>query len=132
MKTDSISDQDNQLVAKTKNFVSRHQDIPPTPRDTMAVLMQAAEQQKQEKSASIFAPYFMRWATGIAAVLLLTVAGWWTLMPSSQQNVASINVEAISVDAGIDVAEWDLEIDTLMSEFDTSLASLSDDYVMNN
>jgi len=132
MKTDSINEQDQLLLNKTGNIVSRHQQIPPTPRDTMAVLMQAAEQQREVRSQGIFSPIFARWAVGLATIILLAFTGLHFLAPSSQQQLTAASEVEISIDAGIDVAAWDLEIDTLMSEFDNSLASLSDDYVMNN
>jgi hypothetical protein len=132
MKTERLNEQDQLLLKKTGNIVSRRQHIPSTPRDTMAVLMQAAEQRHEVRAQGIFSPLFARWAVSLATVALLAFTGMYFFSLSSQQQLKTVSEVEISVDAGIDVAEWDLEIDTLMNEFDHSLASLSDDYVMNN
>ncbi len=118
-------------MEKTKNILSRRQQIPPTPRDTMAVLMQAADQQLQ--STSIFAPHLFRWVTGAAAILLIAVSAWYSFRPSLQkpEKVATFNSEVV-VDAGIDLADWDMEFESLLSEFDDSLTNLAGDEYFGN
>lgn len=126
MNNHSLSDQDLALLERTRRTASRHLDVPPTPRDTLAVLRQAAEQQNEKPARS-----FAWWARpAFAALLLGAVLAGILVRQTARQDTASAVAEAASesepLDPGIDLAAWNVEIDALMSEVDASLDQLAD------
>lgn len=78
---------DHELINATRGIISRHSDIPPTPRDTMAVLRQAAEAQQATGSVS---PAWRRWAAALAMVVIILAVGWW-LRPVQPTASASVD-----------------------------------------
>ena len=127
MKNELLTEQDQKLVQQTKNILSRRMDIPSTPRDIHAVLMQAAEQQKQSASSSIFSSLFLRYAAGLAVIALLSFAGLWSMKSVPVESVTATSVSEAPLDTGLDLAEWDLEVETLFNDVDSSLTTLAED-----
>ena len=121
MNHDPLSDHDLDLLAKTRHAASRHLDITSTPRDTMAVLRQAAE---QPSTPALFFPVWAKWAFAalVAGVVLLGVQQMRT--PSMQTATLTEAAQTPIIDPGIDLAVWNVEIETLMTEIDASLDDL--------
>ncbi|HMP89321.1 MAG TPA: hypothetical protein PJ991_03920 [Kiritimatiellia bacterium] len=120
MKTEKELDQ---LADKFLRTASRNMDIPPTPRDTLAVLRQAAEKSREASNTNWFV--FGRWIA--TAAIILAIASGILFLQSPRQNMAdSENIISGAMDIGIDLAEWDMEIESLMVEINDSIASMSD------
>jgi len=65
-----------------------------------------------------------------AALLILGVISWLSLKPVNETHSAGMATKpetVIIADFGLDTAAWDMEIDALISELDTSLVSMVDD-----
>lgn len=125
---------DDHLLDKTRHVVSRHQPISATPRDTMAVLMQEAEKVSNRDTSSVWNIFSLRWIYAMAALLILGVISWSTLNPANETPVAEMATKADTViiaDFGLDTAAWDMEIDALISELDTSLVSMANESSVN-
>lgn len=117
---------EEELVDATHNIVSRHQDIPPTPRDTMAVIMQAAERER-EKPAWKFP--IVRWVSAAAAILLIVGIGYFQYAGGNDGALVVTTESSQLDDLGFDVVAWDMEIESLLDDLDESFAALSyDDY----
>jgi len=121
MKTELLSDQDTELLTKTRHAASRHLDISSTPRDTLAVLRQAAEQQT---TPALSFPFWAKWAFAalVAGAVLLGAQQMRT--PSTPSVTITEAALPPALDPGIDVAVWNVEIESLMSEVDASLDNL--------
>lgn len=120
---------DDELIAATRHAVSRHQDITSTPRDTMAVLMQEAAN-AAETNSPIWSLFSLRWTAAVAAVLVIAVCSWFMLRVSPENAGHTFVAEQsadLPTDIGIDIAAWDMEIDALFDELDTSVISLVTD-----
>ena len=115
--------------------VSRHLDIPPTPRDTLAVLRQAAELQQAKAAAPTWLAGFLRGAAALAAIAL--IAGATLYLRQTDAPVAvSVAVDQDSdledADLGVDVAAWDVEFAALLDDVDASLESFDDAWVLQS
>jgi hypothetical protein len=108
-----------------RHFASRHQAIPPTPRDTLAVLRQAAERQA-ETSAPPFRSLFARWAFGAIGFALLMLSGWMIVnLPDKAPIVADAGIEILhDPDPGLDITEWDASIASLIQEVNETIVTL--------
>jgi len=118
---------DDMLLAKTRHVISRHQVISPTPRDTMAVLMQEAEKMTNRQTSSAWNIFSLRWPSAMAALLILGLTSWLILIPADQSQNANTNHAvdtSVTADLGLDTAAWDMEIDALMSDLDSSLVTM--------
>jgi len=117
MKPD-IHPDDEALLKATRGFASRRLDIPPTPRDTLAVLRQAAEQQRAAANPAGWT--WWRWAVAACVALVLLVLAGRGWMPDERptNNLAAAVVDA---DPGLDLADWDLEVDALMNDLQAHL-----------
>lgn len=117
---------DEQLIEVTRGLVSRHTAIPPTPRDTLAVLRQAAEQQR-ETHTSTFNLFAFRWAPGLALLALAATLSWWWHAPKSSPQTANTTTELILPDdLGLDLADWELEFTALWDDVSDSLSTAAD------
>lgn len=117
MKPD-IHPDDETVLNATRGFASRRLDIPPTPRDTLAVLRQAAEQQRA--AARPGGLIWWRWAAATCSVLVLLLLAGRVWMPG-EHVTKDLHVAAVDVDLGLDLVDWDLEVDALMIDLQTSL-----------
>lgn len=130
MKTDHFDREDENLLQATRGLASRHTEVPPTPRDTIAVLRQAAEQQREQSATGLFAPFLRRFSV-MAALLIIAAAGWWALRPDLSPTAPATTADAElppASDLGLDLADWDLEFEAILSELDDSLTVLAGDY----
>lgn len=121
MNHDPLTDRDLDLLAKTRHAVSRHLDIPSTPRDTLAVLRQAAELQT---TPALAFPFWAKWsfAALVAGAVLLGAQHMRT--PSPRVATHTEPAQTPAIDPGIDLAVWNVELETLMTEIDASLDDL--------
>ncbi|HMO49749.1 MAG TPA: hypothetical protein PKE26_02385 [Kiritimatiellia bacterium] len=111
---------DEQLVNDTRRALSRRMDIPPTPRDTLAVLRQAAEQRRQTTAATgWWRAIALRPLWVAACVLFIGLAGWWSWLEPSRDATSVMTPEAI--DPGFDLADWTLEFAALHDEIEQSI-----------
>ena len=123
MNHDPLTDRDLDLLAKTRHAASRYLDIAPTPRDTLAVLRQAAEAETTPASAF---PFWAKWAFALLVAGIVLI-GFQSQRPSDAPATAAVTEDSLSLDPGIDVAAWNVEIESLMMEIDTSLENLADE-----
>lgn len=111
-----------------RHLASQHLVIPPTPRDTMAVLREAASRPgKDARSRGMSLMPWWRWA---GAVVLMIIAGWWR-WPDAEQTTARAPANPAEIiysadDLGLDVADWDLEFEALWEEVNDALSMLDD------
>lgn len=108
---------DETLLEATRGLASRHTAIPPTPRDTMAVLRQAAGEQRHAPARFFLAPR-MRWAAGVATLAILLTLGWW-LRPAGDQHPETASIAIAS--------EPDDEFEAFWGEINETLALLDDE-----
>jgi hypothetical protein len=80
---------DDQLIEATRGITSRHENIPPTPRDTMAVLRQSWA---QPASAPVYFLSGWRFAFALAALLIIGATLWW-IKPGPSPVIATNDVE---------------------------------------
>jgi len=109
-------------AAQCRMVTSRHMDIPPTPRDTMAVLKMEAEKLNEKRPAFSL---FYRNVFAMAAVFLMLATGWLLLNSHDRAPQNSAAASTTVPDAGLDVADWDLEIESLLTEVNSSIALLA-------
>jgi len=122
---------DTTLLNATRQVVARRTAIPPTPRDTLAVLRAAAEVRQEERSAS-FWPAWLRpqAAMTLAAAALAAAVLFWPGGPAPEVPIATA---ALPSELGLDLADWDVEFDALFSRLDQTLAALvTDDAELND
>lgn len=123
MKPEPLTPRDEDLLRATRHAASRHLDVPPTPRDTLAVLRQAAE------ATAVPTPGWPLWLRGAIAVLaVITLAlGFDLLRSPAPTPVAVVESAPAAIDPGIDLAEWNVELETLFDDVTTSLDQLATD-----
>ena len=117
-----FEDEITQWSQQCRGISSRHLDIPPTPRDTMAVLRQAAEQQRELEAGISWWARIRPMAYAACALAVMVGLGVMQLRPTAPDLVEN---NAYVTDIGLDLVDWDLEIDSLMGEINQSIASLS-------
>ncbi len=127
MNETPLSKKEIELIDRSRHLASRHLDIPPTPRDTLAVLRQAAEKQQEEPTGS-----FAWWArlafAGMFIAAVLTGVQYVRHVPDGATVVAiAVEDDPDSYDPGIDLASWNVEIESLMTEIDNALDQLDND-----
>jgi hypothetical protein len=123
MNHDPLTDRDLDLLAKTRHAASRHLDIAPTPRDTLAVLRQAAEAETAPTHAF---PLWAKWAFALLVAGIVLI-GFQSQRTTDAPTTATVTEDSLSLDPGIDVAAWNVEIESLMAEMDASLDHLLDE-----
>ena len=96
---------DDQLIEATRGFTSRHENVPPTPRDTIAVLRQSLDQH-----TSAPARLLSGWRFAFAALLIIGTTLWW--IKPGQSTVAATN---------------DAEFELFWEEVNETLAWLDED-----
>lgn len=105
----------------TRRFVSRHQAIPPTPRDTLAVLRQAAEARKDSPGQG-WIHLLTRGLIAVAVCAALAL-GIWSLELREKGAVAQ--ADQSEADLGLDLADWDLEFDAIYKDLDLTIANMN-------
>jgi len=115
---------DVDLEPMARQFASRHLDIPPTPRDTMALLQQAAEKQKDRPGNFHPVRLFIRSAIAIAACIALILA-IGRFHPG--KNTLASATATDTPDLGLDLADWDMEFDAIYADLSESLESFEGD-----
>lgn len=98
---------DEEHLKNIRGFASRHENIGPTPRDTMAVLRAAAEQTTHESPAS---RAWRSWAFALASLAILISLGLWLRAPEPPA-----------------IAQEDEEFEVFWTEMNDHLASIGDD-----
>jgi hypothetical protein len=98
---------DDQLIEATRGITSRHGNIPPTPRDTIAVLRQSMAEQSLGADHNLFS---WRFAFALAALLIIGTTLWW--IKPGQSTVAATN---------------DAEFELFWEEVNETLAWLDED-----
>ncbi|HMO05241.1 MAG TPA: hypothetical protein PKC67_12310 [Kiritimatiellia bacterium] len=130
MKPEPLTPRDEDLLHTTRHAASRHLDVPPTPRDTLAVLRQAAEATANDAPMASWFP----WLRGaIAALAVITLALGFDLLrsPPATTPVAIVQSAPAAIDPGIDLAEWNVELESLFDDVATSLDQLTDNSDLN-
>jgi len=118
----NTSDNGNRDLEKAAwRFASRRMDIPPTPRDTMAVLRAAAEQQRSSSTAPVTPP-LIHGLLALAACAVLLVAVWFYDRETPTAPIASTAMT--NPDLGLDLADWDLEFDAIYADLSESLETV--------
>jgi hypothetical protein len=114
-----------ELERRARGMTSRRTAIPPTPRDTLAVLRQAAEAQREEPAVHWLPAALTRAVVGIATALLLFAGARWILSPAHQPEATQVTGGAgIIIDPGLDLADWELEFEAVWEEIDQTLTAL--------
>lgn len=122
---ETMTQEQEQLERRTRGLTSRRMDIPPTPRDTLAVLRQAAAAERERPAASWIFSGLARAVMGLAALLLLFAGFQWWAAPSGPEGtpLAQETAETV-IDPGLDLVDWDLEFEAAWDEVDETLAAL--------
>jgi hypothetical protein len=115
------------LANRARRLASRHQTIPPTPRDTLAVLMQEAERVRdQRRTATTW------WLTGkiaipLAAAALLIAAVTIFRPPADPAHPLTDQTTPATAtpDLGLDTTVWDMEVASLLDALDDTLLSVA-------
>jgi hypothetical protein len=123
MKPDPLTPRDEDLLRATRHAASRHLDVPPTPRDTLAVLRQAAEAGTAPQTG-----WSLWLRCSVAAIALAIIALGIDLVRSPMPNPSAV-VESTpaTIDPGIDLVEWNVELDTLFDDVTSTLDQLASD-----
>lgn len=114
-----------QRERRTRGITSRRMDIPPTPRDTLAVLRQAAEVERDRPVISWLPAGVTRAVMSVAVALLVFAGIWWLSGPAPQSGTPLAEETAVFIaDPGLDLADWDLEFEAVWEEIDQTLTAL--------
>ncbi len=123
MKPEPLTPRDEDLLRATRHAASRHLDVPPTPRDTLAVLRQAAE---ANATAQPGWAHWLRWSVAALALAALAL-GIDLLRTPAPTSMSVVESAPAPIDPGIDLAEWNVELDTLFDDVTTTLDQLASD-----
>lgn len=115
---------DERLLNATRGLASRHVEIPPVPRDTLAVLRQAAEQQREASAHPWLAPWW-RWAAGVTVILALVATGWW-LHPGAPELAQAPATDDV-MESIASANDTDADFEAFWSEINETLVYLEDD-----
>jgi hypothetical protein len=110
------------LANRARRLASRHQAIPPTPRDTLAVLMQEAERVRDQHRAAT--PWWLAWKIAIPlATAALLIAAFTVFRPPA--DPAPRLADHATPDLGLDTTAWDMEVTSLLEALDDTFLSVA-------
>jgi len=124
-EADWLNNDLERLERSTRGISSRRMEIPPTPRDTLAVLRQAAETQCERRAASGLSAGLIRALLGVTAAIAF-IAGAWSILSPTHDPAAIPAVLSMEIftDPGMDLADWELEFEAIREEVDLTLTAL--------